>query len=76
MVGVVAAPLLVEACAEVVRAALSLGGTISGEHGVGTRKRDFLPWELGDVAMDLHRRIKQALDPAGVLNPGKVLAAR
>lgn len=56
---------------EIVRAALSLGGTCTGEHGVGLLKRSFLPSELGDAVLDLHRRIKMALDPDGILNPGK-----
>ena len=55
---------------------LSLGGTISAEHGIGTAKRDLLPGVKGAVAIDLMLRIKQALDPNGILNPGKVLASR
>jgi glycolate oxidase len=51
---------------------LSLGGTITGEHGVGTLKADWLERELGPVSLDVHRAIKSALDPAGLLNPGKV----
>ncbi len=52
---------------------LSLGGTITGEHGVGTLKADWLEREIGPVSADVHRSIKDALDPAGLLNPGKVL---
>jgi glycolate oxidase len=51
---------------------LALGGTVTGEHGVGLLKRDHLPAELGD-AHDVHRAIKAALDPAGILNPGKAI---
>jgi glycolate oxidase len=51
---------------------LSLGGTITGEHGVGVLKRDWLEREIGPVSLDVHRAIKDALDPAGLLNPGKV----
>jgi glycolate oxidase len=51
---------------------LSLGGTITGEHGVGTLKADWLEREIGQVSLDVHRAIKDALDPAGLLNPGKV----
>ncbi|MCW2741366.1 MAG: glcD [Blastococcus sp.] len=51
---------------------LSLGGTITGEHGVGALKADWLEREIGPVALDVHRAIKNALDPAGLLNPGKV----
>ena len=54
--------------------ALSLGGTITGEHGVGTLKRDFLVRQLGEASLALHRRVKHAFDPLGLLNPGKVLA--
>jgi glycolate oxidase len=55
---------------------LSLGGTITGEHGVGTLKADWLEREIGPVSVDVHRSIKDALDPAGLLNPGKVLRRR
>jgi glycolate oxidase len=58
---------------EVFRAALDLGGTLTGEHGVGVIKRRWLALELGDDSMAVHRAIKNALDPAGILNPGKVL---
>ena len=52
---------------------LRLGGTLTGEHGVGTLKKRWLRDELGDDSLDLHRRIKQVFDPDGILNPGKVL---
>jgi glycolate oxidase len=52
--------------------ALTLGGTITGEHGVGTLKRPWLRAQLGDDALSLSRRIKDALDPLGILNPGKI----
>jgi glycolate oxidase len=52
--------------------ALSLGGTITGEHGVGTLKRAYLPKQLGADALALQRRIKLAFDPLGLLNPGKI----
>jgi len=55
----------------VFRAALDLGGTLTGEHGVGVLKRRWLGLELGTDVMDVHRSIKNALDPAGILNPGK-----
>jgi glycolate oxidase len=58
---------------EVFRAALDLGGTLTGEHGVGVIKRRWLALELGDDSMVVHGAIKAALDPAGLLNPGKVL---
>lgn len=58
----------------IMRLGLRLGGTITGEHGVGLLKRDFLARELGDVSMRLHRAVKQAFDPQGILNPGKVFS--
>ena len=58
---------------EVFRAALDLGGTLTGEHGVGVIKRRWLAEELGEESMAVHRAIKDALDPAGLLNPGKVI---
>jgi glycolate oxidase len=67
----------VERAAEAIfRAALDLGGTLSGEHGIGTLKREFLEDDLGPVAVDLMRRIKTALDPKGLLNPHKVFPER
>jgi glycolate oxidase len=60
---------------DVVRLALSLGGTVSGEHGVGLLKRAHLRAELDPVAADVHRAVKDALDPLGILNPGKTLPA-
>ncbi len=53
--------------------ALELGGTITGEHGVGRLKKDWLPTYLGPDVMALTHRIKDALDPDGILNPGAVL---
>jgi glycolate oxidase len=62
-----------EAFAEVMQAAIRLGGTITGEHGVGRAKKVALPDQLGPDVMALTRRIKDALDPDGILNPGAVL---
>ena len=53
--------------------ARELGGTCTGEHGVGLLKRTALTEELDDVAIDLHARIKEAWDPRGILNPGKAV---
>ncbi|HEY3870895.1 MAG TPA: FAD-linked oxidase C-terminal domain-containing protein [Actinocrinis sp.] len=58
---------------EVFREALDLGGTLTGEHGVGTLKRHWLGRELGPESMAVHHAIKNALDPLGILNPGKVI---
>jgi glycolate oxidase len=57
----------------VYTAALELGGTITGEHGIGTLKRDWLPAELGEVGMQVHHAVKAAFDPLGILNPGKAI---
>jgi glycolate oxidase len=56
---------------EVMELAVALGGTITGEHGVGTLKRPWLGSQVGPDVLDLMARIKQALDPQGILNPGK-----
>ena len=60
-----------DACHELFGLALRLGGTISGEHGVGWLKRGQLQHQLGEVGYDLHNRIKQTFDPKNLLNPGK-----
>jgi glycolate oxidase len=57
----------------VVALALSLGGTLTGEHGVGTVKQPYLAGQLGADVMAVSQRIKDALDPLGILNPGKLL---
>ncbi|MCG7529195.1 FAD-binding protein [Streptomyces sp. OfavH-34-F] len=51
---------------------LALGGTITGEHGVGVLKKEWLARELGETGVELHRGVKRAFDPLGLLNPGKV----
>ncbi|PPG89932.1 FAD-binding oxidoreductase [Rathayibacter rathayi] len=61
------------AAAELFRTALSLGGTLTGEHGVGLLKRRWLAQELGEDSMALQRGIKEVFDPLGIMNPGKVL---
>ena len=61
-----------QAADEMFRAALALGGTLTGEHGVGTLKRRWLEEELGTPQLDLQRRIKEVFDPLGIMNPGKV----
>ncbi len=59
---------------KVVRLGLSLGGTVSGEHGIGFHKAEFLAWQLGPTQIELLKRIKKAFDPKGILNPGKLWA--
>ncbi len=61
---------------EIFAAAIALGGTITGEHGVGLSKRRFLETQVGDPAIRFMREIKRVLDPGQVLNPGKILAPR
>ncbi len=60
------------AARDIFRAALRLGGTLSGEHGVGTLKREFLEEDQGPLAVELSRAIKRTLDPDNLLNPGKM----
>ncbi|MGF7237856.1 MAG: FAD-binding oxidoreductase [Frankia sp.] len=61
---------------DIVQLAVRLGGTVTGEHGVGLIKRAGLTAELDPVAASLHHTLKTALDPAGILNPGKSLPLR
>lgn len=62
-----------QALADVFDTVIHLDGTLSGEHGIGLAKRDFLSRALDPVALDLMRRIKRQFDPEGILNPGKLL---
>lgn len=55
----------------ICRAALACGGTVTGEHGVGVLKRGWLAGQLDENVLDVHSRIKAALDPQGLLNPGR-----
>jgi glycolate oxidase len=57
---------------EIFDYALQLGGTITGEHGVGLAKKKFLPAAIGEASLGLLRQLKRALDPDGILNPGKI----
>ncbi|WP_328617563.1 FAD-binding protein [Amycolatopsis sp. NBC_00355] len=57
---------------DIISDALDLGGTVTGEHGVGLLKRPGLTRELGPAVLELHRAVKRALDPHQILNPGKV----
>jgi glycolate oxidase len=65
-------PQAKEAVREVFAIALELGGSISGEHGIGLSKAAYLPMESGPAAIEAMKRIKHALDPNNILNPGKI----
>jgi len=62
---------LTEAFSAVVTAALQMGGTITGEHGVGTLKAPWLEQELGEPELERQRAVKALFDPRGILNPGR-----
>jgi len=70
--GTVVPPEVWQAADEMFLAALRLGGTLTGEHGVGLLKRRWLGDELGNDQLELQRDIKRLFDPLGILNPGKV----
>jgi len=59
--------------ADLYRAAIALGGTITAEHGIGVARREFLGAQVGEGALAVMRSIKAALDPLGILNPGRVV---
>lgn len=61
-----------EAFKEIFDEAIRLGGTITGEHGIGVAKKNFLPKFAGDAQMRVMRELRRALDPNGILNPGKM----
>lgn len=68
-----AAELTHEVRDEIFRAALAMGGTITAEHGIGAARREWLPIQVGEDAVRVMRAIKGALDPLGILNPGRVI---
>ena len=63
-----------DAAGDLFGRALALGGTLTGEHGVGLLKRRWLKQELGQTQWELQRGIKELFDPHNLLNPGKVFA--
>jgi glycolate oxidase len=63
---------VVAAGADILRKCVELGGTLSGEHGIGLEKQAYMPWIFSDADFDAMRRAKRAFDPAGSLNPGKI----
>jgi glycolate oxidase len=62
-----------KAVSEIFRLAVDLGGTLSGEHGIGLSKKPFIPLIMNDDARRLMMEIKSVLDPKGILNPGKFI---
>lgn len=63
---------IVDGIGEIFKLSVSLGGTLSGEHGIGIAKRPYMPIAMSEVNLQLMRGIKQAFDPTGILNPGKI----
>ena len=61
------------ACAEILELCIDLGGTPTGEHGIGLEKREYLPWLFGPGELELFHSIRRALDPRGSCNPDKIL---
>jgi glycolate oxidase len=61
---------------DIFEATLELGGTISGEHGIGITKAPYIVMELGDMGLEVMKRIKKAFDPNNILNPGKIFPDR
>jgi len=59
---------------EIFHVAISLGGTITGEHGVGEMKAPYLEWKIGESGIQLMKQIKQSVDPLNIMNPGKMFA--
>jgi glycolate oxidase len=57
---------------EIFSATLAVGGTLSGEHGIGITKRPYITHALGEAGVKALKAVKQALDPKGILNPGKI----
>jgi glycolate oxidase len=57
---------------EIFEATLKLGGTLSGEHGIGITKAPYVSMELGDLGLEVMKRIKKAFDPNNIMNPGKI----
>ena len=60
---------------EIIEVCMRVGGTLSGEHGIGMEKRDFMPLQFGVADLDAQARSREAFDPEGRMNPRKVLPA-
>ena len=65
-------PRVQEALGKLFRAVIGMRGTLSGEHGIGSSKAEFLPLEQSSELIDLQRRLKAVFDPRGLLNPFKI----
>jgi FAD/FMN-containing dehydrogenase len=65
-------PQVESAGEEMLRAVIELGGALSGEHGIGLEKSAFMPWVYSADDLDAMQRVKVALDPHGIMNPGKI----
>jgi len=63
---------IVEGIGEIFKLTVSLGGTLSGEHGIGIAKRPYMPIAMKEMNLELMRGIKKVFDPKGILNPGKI----
>ncbi|HOP35426.1 MAG TPA: FAD-linked oxidase C-terminal domain-containing protein, partial [Syntrophales bacterium] len=61
-----------EGIRRILEKVISMGGTISGEHGIGLAKKRFLTLELSPVSIRIQKEIRNLLDPGGILNPGKI----
>ena len=69
-------PAVQRALDELFRAVLGAGGTLSGEHGIGTSKAEYLPLEQSTELIGIQRHLKELFDPKGILNPGKIFPRR
>jgi glycolate oxidase len=67
--------IAIEASADILRRCVDMGGTITGEHGVGLEKQDMMSWMFSDTDMAQMIKLKQAFDPHGLMNPGKIFPA-
>jgi FAD/FMN-containing dehydrogenase len=64
---------VMQAGEEILRACVDAGGSITGEHGVGIEKREYMRWLFTEADLQAMRRVKDAFDPTGLLNPKKLL---
>jgi glycolate oxidase len=63
---------VMKASEEILAACVAVGGSISGEHGIGFEKNNYMPWIFGDADLEAQRRLKRAFDPDELMNPFKV----